>query len=130
MKQKLRDHGIQPSAQRMAVANYVLDTHDHPTADRIWTKVSESFPMISRATVYNTLHLLVEKGLLKEVHITGGSVVYDPKVDPHHHFIDDETGSIHDVPWGSVDVCRIDELKGFDVEEYQVVMRGRAAKIG
>lgn len=111
----------------MAVANYVLDTRDHPTAERIWTKVSENFPMISRATVYNTLHLFVEKGLLKEVHITGGSVVYDPKVDPHHHFIDDETGSIHDVPWDSVEVCRIDELKGFEVQEYQVVMRGRAA---
>lgn len=128
LKETLREHGIQPSAQRIAVARYVLEADDHPTADRIWTTVSESFPMISRATVYNTLHLFVEKGLLKEVHITGGSVVYDPKVDPHHHFIDDETGAIHDVPWGSVDVCRIDELKGFDVEEYQVVMRGRAAR--
>lgn len=125
IKEQLKEHGIQPSAQRMAVAGYVLSTEDHPTADLIWSKVSESFPMISRATVYNTLHLFVEKGLLKEVRITGGSVVYDPKVEPHHHFIDDETGSIYDVPWSSVDVCRIDALEGFDVDDYQVVMRGR-----
>lgn len=128
LKETLREHDIQPSAQRMAVAKYVLDTGDHPTADTIWTKVSESFPMISRATVYNTLHLFVEKGLLKEVHITGGSVVYDPKVEPHHHFIDENTGEIHDVPWSAVDVCRIDKLKGYDVHEYQVVMRGRVGK--
>ena len=128
LKRHLRDHDIQPSAQRMAVAEYVLNTTEHPTAERIWSKVSESFPMISRATVYNTLHLFVEKGLLKEVHITGGSVVYDPKTEPHHHFIDDETGSIHDVPWGSVDVCRVGDLKGFDVEDYQVVMRGRRTR--
>ncbi len=112
----------------MAVGEYVLSTKDHPTADAIWTKVSENFPMISRATVYNTLHLFVERGLLKEVRITGGSVVYDPKVEPHHHFIDEESGSIHDVPWSAVDVCRIDDLDGFDVHEYQVVMRGRAGK--
>lgn len=128
VKTELKEHDIQPSAQRMAVAEYVLNTTDHPSADRIWKSVSENFPMISRATVYNTLHLFVEKGLLKEVHITGGSVVYDPKVEPHHHFIDEATGSIHDVPWGSVDVCRIDDLKGYDVHDYQVVMRGRRKK--
>lgn len=111
------------------MADYILGTNEHPTAERIWTKVSENLPMISRATVYNTLHLLVEKGLLREVHITGGSVVYDPKVEPHHHFIDEESGDIHDIPWSSVDVCRIDHLEGYDVHDYQVVMRGRMGSV-
>jgi Fe2+ or Zn2+ uptake regulation protein len=121
----LRKHGIQPSAQRIAVAEYVLDTLDHPSADQVWDRVRRRFPMLSRATVYNTLNLFVRKGLLRELVLAEGRVVFDPKVEPHHHFIDERTGRIHDVPWNAVRVSRIDSLRGFDVREYQVVMRGR-----
>jgi Fur family transcriptional regulator, iron response regulator len=121
----LRDKGIQPSAQRLAVAEYVLRTEAHPSADQVWAAVRESFPMISRATVYNTLNLFVEKGLLKQHVLAEGRVVFDPRVDPHHHFIDEGTGAIHDVDWGAVEVRRVGELRGLDVREYQVVMRGR-----
>jgi Fe2+ or Zn2+ uptake regulation protein len=121
----LRKHGIQPSAQRIAVAEYVLDTLDHPSADQVWDRVRRRFPTLSRATVYNTLNLFVRKGLLRELVLAEGRVVFDPKVEPHHHFIDERTGRIHDVPWDAVRVSRIDSLRGFDVREYQVVMRGR-----
>jgi len=57
-----------------------------------------------------------------------GKVVFDPNVEPHHHFIDEATGAIHDVPWQALEVRRIDSLKGYDVREYQVVMRGRTAE--
>jgi Fe2+ or Zn2+ uptake regulation protein len=121
----LRSHGIQPSAQRLAVAAYVLDTEAHPSAEQVWGRVRERFPMISRATVYNTLNLFVEKGLLRQLALSEGKVVFDPKVEPHHHFIDEGTGRIHDVPWHSLRVSRVDALDGLDVREYQVVMRGR-----
>jgi Fe2+ or Zn2+ uptake regulation protein len=121
----LRDHGVQPSAQRVAVGEYVLSTDTHPSADEIWHKVKRTFPMISRATVYNTLNLFVHKGLLRELVLAEGRVVFDPKVEPHHHFIDDHTGAIYDVPWGAVRVSNVEGLKGFGVREYQVVMRGR-----
>ena len=120
----LREHGIQPSAQRVAVADYVLRTSEHPSADLVWRRVRERFPWISRATVYNTLNLFVEKGLLRRLTIAEDSVVFDPRVDTHHHFIDDETGVIHDVPWDRVQVCNIDSLKEFEVNDYQVVMHG------
>jgi Fur family iron response transcriptional regulator len=71
--QTLTEHGIHPSAHRVAVAQYVLTTHDHPSADRAWDRVRERFPMISRATVYNTLNLFVEKGLLRELHLAEDS---------------------------------------------------------
>ena len=51
--------------------------------------------------------------------------MFDPKLDPHHHFVDEETGRIFDVPWDAVKVSRVDTLDGFDVTQYQVVMRGR-----
>jgi Fur family iron response transcriptional regulator len=120
----LESHGILPSAQRMAVAEYVLNSDEHPSADQVWKRVKARFPYISRATVYNTLNLLVEKGLLRTLNLAEDSVVFDPNVDTHHHFIDEETGAIHDVPWDKVQVCNIESLRGFEIRDYQVVMRG------
>jgi len=77
----LTEHGIQPSAHRVAVAQCVLTTHDHPSADRVWARVRDRFPMISRATVYNTLHLFVEKHLLRELHLAPDSVVFDANTE-------------------------------------------------
>jgi Fe2+ or Zn2+ uptake regulation protein len=121
----LRERGINPSAQRVAVAEYVLFTEDHPSADEVWSKVQRRFPMVSRATVYNTLNLLVERGLLRQLILTEGRVVFDPKVVEHHHFIDEDTGAIYDIPWDALVVSAVEQLAGFDVREYQVVMRGK-----
>ncbi|HJT15989.1 MAG TPA: transcriptional repressor [Thermoanaerobaculia bacterium] len=124
----LTDHGIQPSAHRVAVAQYVLTTDDHPSADRVWARVREKFPMISRATVYNTLNLFVEKKLLRELHLSADSVVFDPNTERHHHLIDDETGKIYDVEWHKVAAPRITGVDAFEIHEYQVVMHGRRKK--
>ncbi len=121
----LKAHGIQPSAQRIVVARYVLFTDEHPSADKVWARVRDGFPMISRATVYNTLNLLVEKGLLRELHLSPDSIVFDPRVEAHHHFIDDASGRIYDVPWEKVRVCDVEHIEGFEIRDYQVVMRGR-----
>ena len=121
----LQEHGIQPSAQRVVVAQYVLFTDEHPSADTVWARVKTGFPMISRATVYNTLNLLVEKGLLRELHLSPDSIVFDPKTEAHHHFIDEESGRIYDVPWEKVKVSDVEHIDGFEIRDYQVVMRGR-----
>jgi Fur family transcriptional regulator, iron response regulator len=122
---RLERAGIRPSAQRVAIAAYVLDTEDHPTADQVWNRVKAEFPMVSRATVYNTLQTFREHGLVQQLVLAEGSVVFDPKVEPHHHFVDDETGAIHDIPWQALRVGKVDELEGVDVREYMVVVRGR-----
>jgi Fe2+ or Zn2+ uptake regulation protein len=121
----LKEHGINPSAQRVAIAQYVLHTDRHPTAEEVMERVSNKFPMVSRATVYNTLNLFVEKGLLRRYALPAGNIVFDCHVDDHHHFIDESTGVIYDVPWDAIQVSNIESLDGFRVEEYQVVMRGR-----
>jgi Fur family transcriptional regulator, iron response regulator len=94
----LRKHAIQPSAQRVAVARYVLDTCEHPTADKVWAKVKRAFPMISRATVYNTLKLFVRKGLLRQFVLNDGKTVFDANVGSHHHFVDEASGRLYDIP--------------------------------
>jgi len=121
----LEERGIQPSAHRVAVAQYVLTTDEHPSAERVWARVKDRFPMISRATVYNTLNLFVKKELLRELHLSPESVVFDPNMERHHHLIDQDTGRIHDVPWNQVEVRKIAGVADYDVHDYQVVMQGR-----
>jgi Fe2+ or Zn2+ uptake regulation protein len=123
--QLLDRHGIRPSAQRLVVTEHILKARDHPSADELWGQIKRTFPMVSRATVYNTLHLLADKGIIRELTLSEGRVVYDPITERHHHFIDVTDGSIHDVPWDALEVERKRPLKGFEVSEYQVVMRGR-----
>jgi Fur family iron response transcriptional regulator len=124
----LESHGIQPSAQRVAVARYVLVTDEHPSADQVFAKVKDALPVLSRATVYNTLNLFVDKGLLRSHVLAEGRVVFDPRTEPHHHFIDDDTGVIHDVDWHALKVKNVEALEGLDVREYQVVLRGKAKR--
>ena len=121
----LRQSGIQPTPQRIAVAEFILGSKTHPSADEVFARVRQSCPTVSRATVYNTLNLLVEKGLIRQQVLRGGTIIFDPNAAAHHHFVDEETGEIHDVPWDAVQVSGADQLVGFEVREFQVVMRGR-----
>lgn len=124
----LRQCGIQPTPQRMAVVDAVLKTRAHPSADEVFESARRKCPTVSRATVYNTLNLLVEKGLLKTQILKGGTVVFDPNMSSHHHFIDEDTGIIYDIPWEALSVSGKEKLGEFEVHEYQVIMRGRRKK--
>lgn len=121
----LREYGIQPTPQRLAVAEYVLGNADHPTAEGVLKKVRLLCPTISRATVYNTLNLLIEKQLLKPQVLREGTTVFDSNLMAHHHFIDESTGEVYDIPWSALRVTGEESLKEFEVREYHVVMRGR-----
>lgn len=132
LSERLTAAGIQPSAQRLAIGEYVLFTEDHPSADEVLDKMGEEasgISMISRATVYNTLNLFVEKGLLRELVIEEGHVVFDPRLDAHHHFVDTSSGRIFDLPTGSVPLGAVTGLDDFAVEEIQVVVRGTRREV-
>ncbi|GAB4327722.1 MAG: Fur family transcriptional regulator [Candidatus Zixiibacteriota bacterium] len=121
----LRQCGIQPTPQRMAVVDCVMTSTAHPTADDVLIAARRKCPTVSRATVYNTLNLLVEKGLIGMQTIREGAVVFDPNIEKHHHFIDDETGDIYDIPWDQLEVTGKEKLKNFEIHEFQVILRGR-----
>lgn len=121
----LRKCGIQPTPQRLAVVEYILKTKDHPSADEVLEKVRSDCPTISRATVYNTLNLLAEKGLIRTQVLKEGTIVFDPNIRLHHHFVDEESGKIYDIPWDALKVSGEESLKEYDIREYQVVVRGR-----
>jgi Fur family iron response transcriptional regulator len=128
LRDRLERAEVRASAQRLAIAQYVLSTKDHPSAEQVQAVVHRDFPMVSRATVYNTLKLFVRQGLLKELVLKEGSVVYDPNVEPHHHFVA-EDGTIDDIPWSALTVDKVEHLQGIEVRDYMVVVRGtRKAK--
>ncbi|HNQ23410.1 MAG TPA: transcriptional repressor [Phycisphaerae bacterium] len=120
----LRRHHIAPTPQRLAVADYVLAARTHPTADEVWAQVRKRCPTLSRATVYNTLNLFVRKGLLTTQVVKEGTLVFDPHVGAHHHFVDVRTGKVYDVPWEALTVSGAQALRDFDVRDYQVILRG------
>jgi len=124
----LRQCAIQPTPQRIAVVEYVLKSKTHPSADEVLSYARKKCPTVSRATVYNTLNLLVEKRLIGMQTIKEGAVVFDPNLKRHHHFVDDETGDIYDIPWDQLEVKGKEKLKDFEIIEFQVILRGRRKK--
>ena len=121
----LRHCGIQPTPQRIAIVEFVLKPKTHASADEVLAHVRKLCPTISRATVYNTLNLLVDKGLLKGQILREGTVVFDSNIEKHHHFIDEESGRIYDIDWNALTVSGEMTLKGFHVRDFQVILRGK-----
>jgi len=124
----LNRYGIQPSTQRVAIAEIVLGTDVHPTAEQVWQQVSQSLPVVSRGTVYNTLNLLTEKGLLRRHALRGTASIFDGNPQAHHHFVDEETGEVRDIPWGALEVSGLDALSDSEITGYMVVVRGWRSK--
>ena len=88
---------IRPSLQRVAVMDYILKNRFHSTADEIYEDLIKSMPTLSRTTVYNTLHLLSDKGAIRELHLEKDAVHYDAGMHPHAHFICTKCKKICDV---------------------------------
>jgi Fur family iron response transcriptional regulator len=99
---KLIDREITPTQQRVQIGAVLLPKHQHLSADQILTKVNHSAHHVSKATVYNTLALFVQKGLAKEVCVDSSKVFYDSNTGPHHHFYNVSTGSLVDIEMGEI----------------------------
>ena len=83
---RLRRYNIKPSVQRMAVLDYLMTHHTHPTADTIFNALYPSIPTLSKATVYNTLNLLTEHGVIQMITIDEKNARFDARETPHLHF--------------------------------------------
>lgn len=94
---KLKDSGVYPTAQRLAIANMLFDRHQHFTADSLQEALLFSGLKVSKATVYNTLKLFVEKGLVNELVIDSQKCFYDTNTAHHHHFYNMDTGELTDI---------------------------------
>lgn len=93
----LTRHEIQPTLQRLEIAQALFARDMHLSADDVLKLVNQDSPRVSKATVYNTLGLFAEKGLIREVIVDPSRVFYDPNTIDHHHFYNVDTGELLDI---------------------------------
>lgn len=96
IERRLRDRGIQPTSQRVEVL-YHLHLGGHRTADELHEILNEEFSKVSRATVYNTLNLLKDRGLIGEVVLEPGRSIFDANPYEHYHFYNVDTKELTDI---------------------------------
>lgn len=125
---KLRGHGINPTHQRIEIAFALFSRHEHLSADQVMAIVNERHSETSKATVYNTLNLFLEKMLIREVIVDPNKVFYDPNTEPHYHMYDLESGRLTDIDAADIKVTGLPELPpGVVTEGMDIIIRVRPA---
>jgi len=116
--------GFKLTPQRRAIVDYLHSAHHHPSAEEVLRAINRRFPMTSRATVYNTLNMLKDEGLVREVFEDGVSR-FDPNLAPHHHFVCRACGAVEDIDWEAIPAIGAIALPGRQrVETFAVTFRG------
>lgn len=92
----LRKHGIYPTCQRVKVAETILTKPGHYCADEVYEMVNAEAPEVSKATIYNTLNIFVQKDVLHQLLVDPTKIYYDSNLSPHNHLYNVDTGSITD----------------------------------
>ena len=126
--ERLRAHGIVPTHQRIEIAFVLFERCEHLSADQILALVNARHAETSKATVYNTLRLFLEKKVVRELIVDPSRVFYDPNTTPHHHFYDVVTGQLTDIP---AEAVRVEHLPpppaGTVTDGVDVIIRTRPA---
>lgn len=122
----LREHGVTPTHQRMEIAQALFQRREHLSADQILSMVNARHAETSKATVYNTLRLFLEKKLIRELIVDPARIVYDPNATLHHHLYDVVTGQLTDIPAGDIKVLGLPPLPpGVETEGVDIIVRTR-----
>jgi Fur family iron response transcriptional regulator len=123
----LRRHDINPTHQRIEIAYALFGHGTHLSADQIMARVNGRHSETSKATVYNTLNLFLEKQLIREVIVDPNKVFYDPNTEPHYHLYDADTGKLTDIDASEVTISGLPQLPaGVVTEGVDVIVRVRS----
>ena len=106
-EQRLTACGIRPTAQRVRIATLLLSAPQHLSAEQILASLRGSGARVSKATVYNTLNLFADHGLIRQLSVDGSRAWFDSNVGPHFHFHDLTSGALIDVPVPDVEFARL-----------------------
>ncbi len=119
---------MQPTPQRLDVAEVILSRPRHASADQILAAIEARGSTISKATVYNTLNLFCERGLLRTVTVDPTRQFYDSTIKPHHHFYNVDSGELVDIEPEAVSMQVDTPLPpGTEQDGVEVVIRVRAS---
>ena len=120
----LQARGISATPQRVEIAAIMLEAEHHLSADQVLVRLADIEAAVSKATVYNTLGLFAERGLVREVIVDATKVFYDSNTSEHHHFYNMDDGTLADFP---SDTTVIDQLPsaptGTEIDRVDIVIR-------
>lgn len=119
----LEQVGIRPTHQRIEIMKYLMENRVHPTAEMIFSQLKEAIPTFSKTTVYNTLKLLEEKGVIFALATDEDQVRYEANLTPHGHFKCVQCGVLFDLALEGVAPPE-QEIDGNLVLEWQVMVKG------
>ncbi|WP_297676928.1 Fur family transcriptional regulator [uncultured Bacteroides sp.] len=123
--ERLQEHHIKPSVQRIAIMKYLMEHHTHPTVDEIYTALSPTIPTLSKTTVYNTLKILTEEGAAQTLTIDERNTCYDADTTPHAHFLCKCCGKIYDLAYDNA-IKKVGDMKmdGHEIQELHFYYKG------
>ncbi len=122
---KLRDAGLRPTRQRLALARLLFAGGDrHITAEELHREVARQGMSVSLATIYNTLNQFTRAGLLREVIADGSRTFYDTNTSEHYHFYSVKEGRLIDIPGDQLKIAQMPPLpEGAKVASIDVIVR-------
>ena len=121
-------HNILPTPQRVEVAEILLSRAQHLSADQIISQLHALKSAVSKATVYNTLNLFSDRGIVREIMVDPIRKYYDSTTHPHHHFYNVDTGELGDIQDSQIAFSELPELpEGTIREGVEVLIRVRDA---
>jgi Fur family iron response transcriptional regulator len=122
----LERHDIIPTQQRVEIAQVLFARPQHLAAEQVLSLVNQEESVASKATVYNTLGLFANKGLIREVIVDPTRIFYDPNTNQHHHFYNVDTGSLMDIKDEQVTIAHFpNPPEGTVTEAVDVIVRVR-----
>lgn len=119
----LEEKGVKPSYQRLKILEFLVENRGHPSVDVIFQALSGEIPTLSKTTIYNTLSLFAEKGIVSSLTIVNNEVRYDLTDNPHAHFQCVECQTLMDIPLDT-DLFMTRTIDQHQVDEIQVTFKG------
>jgi len=127
IKKLLLSKNIRPSHHRIKVLQYLEQTHSHPTVEEIHQEVKHMIPTISKATIYNTLKVFQEAGLVTAIPLSGEETRYDFKRKPHAHFHCNRCGKVTDIKT-DFPCLSMNSIGAIKLSEIKLVFKGTCEK--
>jgi len=125
-ERQLTECGIRPTPQRVRIASLLLSQPQHLSAEQILATLRGTGARVSKATVYNTLNLFADHGLIRQLCVDGTRAWFDSNTGPHYHFHCLSTGALIDVPVPEVAFSRLPAAPpGTEVAGIDLVIRLR-----
>lgn len=123
LKDLLIKKGISPSIQRLKTLEYLYENRTHPSVDKIYDKLKNEIPTLSKTTIYNVLRRFIKEGIVKEITIEGSEVRFDIFIEPHAHFKCEKCGKIFDIPYENV-AFNLKEIDGNKIKNTEIFFFG------